>query len=112
MPPPGRLLCLRCGPAPPLAPAAARACTPLHPTNQPTSTCLTHSCAASHSHALFRRFFDPGLGNRGLRRMQRRPRASLTFVEEGKLQKQAEIGRLRVRPPPPARGRSACTAVP
>ena len=43
------------------------------------------------------RFFDPGLGSRGLRRMQRRPRASFQFVEEGKLQKQAEMGRLRVR---------------
>ncbi len=50
------------------------------------------------SPSLLCRFFDPGLGNRALRRMERRPRAALTFVEEGKLQKQAEIGRLRVRP--------------
>ncbi len=42
------------------------------------------------------RFFDPALGNRGLRRMDRRPRASFQFVEEGKLQKQAEIGRMKV----------------
>ena len=42
------------------------------------------------------RFFDPGLGNRALERLQRRPRASFQFVEEGRLQKQAETGRLRV----------------
>lgn len=43
------------------------------------------------------KFFDPGLGDRGLKRMERRPRAAFQFVEEGKLQKQAEIGRLRAR---------------
>lgn len=44
-----------------------------------------------------RRFFDPTIGNRGLRRLERRPRASFQFVEEGQLQKQAEQDRLRVR---------------
>jgi hypothetical protein len=43
------------------------------------------------------RFFDPTIGNRALRRLERRPRASLQFVEEGRFQKQAETARLRVR---------------
>jgi hypothetical protein len=56
-----------------------------------------------------RRFFDPEIGNRGLRRLERRPRASFQFVEEGKLQKQAEIGRLRVRPPFPPPASQSCS---
>ncbi|KAL4423323.1 hypothetical protein ABPG77_006118 [Micractinium sp. CCAP 211/92] len=43
------------------------------------------------------KFFDPAIGNRGLRRLDRRPRTSFQFVEEGKLQKQAELGRLRAK---------------
>jgi hypothetical protein len=42
-------------------------------------------------------FFDPELGDRGLKRMERRRRAGFSFVEEGNFQKQAEIQRLRVR---------------
>lgn len=43
------------------------------------------------------KFFDPSLGTRELRRLERRPRASFQFVEEGKMQKQAEMGRLRAK---------------
>lgn len=40
-------------------------------------------------------FFDPAIGSRALRRLQRRARPELRFVEEGKYQKQAETTRLR-----------------
>lgn len=60
-----------------------------------------NTCArcARYPPVLRPRFFDPIIGNRGLRRLERRPRASFQFVEEGKLQKQAELGRLRVGAP-------------
>jgi len=39
--------------------------------------------------------FDPALGNRGIRRLQRPARPALQFVEEGKFQRQAEVARLK-----------------
>jgi hypothetical protein len=42
-------------------------------------------------------FYDPGIGNRALKRQDRRPRAELRFVEEGRFQKEAETARLRAK---------------
>ena len=40
--------------------------------------------------------YDPMIGDRLLKRMERRPRGSFDFVQEGRFQKQAELQRLRV----------------
>uniref|UniRef100_A0A7S1SMC0 Uncharacterized protein n=1 Tax=Tetraselmis chuii TaxID=63592 RepID=A0A7S1SMC0_9CHLO len=40
--------------------------------------------------------FDPRMGNKGLMRMERRPRG-LKFVEEGKFSRQAELARVRAK---------------
>ncbi len=41
-------------------------------------------------------FYDPDVGDRGLRRMQRKPRPSFEFVKQGVFQRQAERQRLTV----------------
>jgi hypothetical protein len=38
-------------------------------------------------------FFDPRMGDRGLRKLERRARPTFEFVQEGEFQKQAEIFR-------------------
>lgn len=43
-----------------------------------------------------RRFFDEGIGFRGMRKLDRRPRSNFEFVREGQFQKEAEIARIRV----------------
>ncbi len=45
------------------------------------------------------RVYDPMIGDRLLNKLQRRPKASFDFVQEGRFQKQAELQRLRVRAP-------------
>ncbi|KAK9829066.1 hypothetical protein WJX72_003724 [[Myrmecia] bisecta] len=42
-------------------------------------------------------FFDPELGHRGLKRLERKPRMGFDFVKEGRFQKDAENQRLRAR---------------
>lgn len=42
--------------------------------------------------------YDPVLGDRLLRKQERRPRSNFDFVQEGRFQKQAEMQRLRVSP--------------
>ncbi len=50
-----------------------------------------------------RSFYDPEMGERAARKLQRQPRASFDFVSQGRFQKQAELQRLRVsRPTCPA----------
>ena len=41
-------------------------------------------------------FYDPDVGDRGLRRMQRKPRPTFEFVKQGVFQRQAERQRLTV----------------
>lgn len=41
-------------------------------------------------------FYDPELGDRLLNRVERRPRASFDFVQQGRFEKQAEAMRLKV----------------
>ena len=47
---------------------------------------LLHACS----------FYDPDVGDRGLRRMQRKARPSFEFVKQGVFQRQAERQRLTV----------------
>ena len=47
-----------------------------------------------------RSFYDPEMGERAARRLQRQPRASFDFVSQGRFQKAAELQRLRARPLP------------
>lgn len=42
------------------------------------------------------RFFDEGIGFRGMRKLDRRRRSNFEFVREGQFQKEAEIARIRV----------------
>lgn len=42
------------------------------------------------------RFFDEGIGFRGMRKLDRRRRANFEFVREGQFQKEAEVARIRV----------------
>lgn len=42
------------------------------------------------------RYFDEGIGFRGMRKLDRRRRSNFEFVREGQFQKEAEIARIRV----------------
>ena len=55
--------------------------------------------SAGLSQVAARSFFDPELGVRGLRKLDRRRRAGFDFVQEGTFQKLAETQRLKVRCP-------------
>ena len=45
---------------------------------------------------MLRSFYDPDVGDRGLRRMQRKARPTFDFVKQGVFQRQAEKQRLTV----------------
>ncbi len=54
-----------------------------------------------HVQCAMRSFYDPDVGDRGLRRMQRKARPTFEFVKQGAFQRQAEKQRLTVSPHPP-----------
>ena len=47
---------------------------------------------------MWRSFYDPDVGDRGLRRMQRKARPTFEFVKQGVFQRAAEKQRLTVCP--------------
>jgi hypothetical protein len=55
-------------------------------------------CACLTRGARARSFFDPELGTRSLRKLERRKKTGFDFVQEGRFQKLAETQRLKVRP--------------
>ena len=64
----------------------------------PDSCSYTALDAAKYIHqcCTVRRFFDEGIGFRGMRKLDRRRRANFEFVREGQFQKEAEVARIRV----------------
>ena len=71
-------------------PAAAAAAAPRKP--------LSLAVPAQEPGAEDARFFDPDISSRGMaKRQERRPRAALRFVEEGRFQKAAEVARLQAK---------------
>ena len=61
--------------------------------DQPVSTYLRRTDVCC-----MRSFIDPFIGNREEKRLERRRRPSFDFIQQGRLQKQAEGQRLRVLP--------------
>ena len=57
---------------------------------------LPSRCSFAQSMILDCRFFDEGIGFRGMRKLDRRRRANFEFVREGQFQKEAEVARIRV----------------